>query len=661
MLKFLRKYQTWLLAVGGCLLMIVFVAPQAVQQFGPNPLKRQAGTLDGREIKVIDLELAQRELAVLNRLMPGIMMGLGVEDRDSVHWLLLTEAADRAGLVGGAGAWNELAPQLIADVIARDGVQPGTPEYDTAYPNAVAIVENLRLQFAADMRIAGDRSDPVAKFDMAVAKALGAQRLAASLYSAPRLSEARVIRAGRDMNDRTNATIMFASADIIDLGWNPTDDVLRAHLDRYRDVRPGEAEDGTPYGYLLPPRVKLRWLMLERTLIRDAIEIDPVEVRKRWQLDQETYGEDFAAAREQIENEIRNQEADRILVEADRLVRTEVLAATRRLEKDSDDYFVLPDDWSTSGPRFDEIAGKLETLLAEQTGTEIRRPGVGALIEWTTFQELGDVPLIGRAAARVGNRRYPVAALAAQAKELELTDTPIAKVQIGVPVVEPTMRDNQGNQYYFVLTDAREESEPASFEEIRGQLAEDARTLARYEALRDRLDTLLTQARASGIRSVADELNAGAPEPTGPGETKVEAEVVGAVQVRRSFVMGPSNIADPLIRDAVMDRSAGIDPTLTGEDIPESERFVSVEVPNRTGIAIAEIERITPMTREFFQSSTGNVLARSISNEFVDVISAREESPFSKEALAERLRWQPSEAADDFEASDDEANADSAA
>lgn len=34
MLKFLRKYQAWIMAVGGSLLMIAFLLPQAIQRFG---------------------------------------------------------------------------------------------------------------------------------------------------------------------------------------------------------------------------------------------------------------------------------------------------------------------------------------------------------------------------------------------------------------------------------------------------------------------------------------------------------------------------------------------------------------------------------------------------------------------------------------------------
>ena len=52
MFKLLRKYDKWILAVGGSLLMVVFLLPQALQQFGANPRKSAiANTDDGTIIE----------------------------------------------------------------------------------------------------------------------------------------------------------------------------------------------------------------------------------------------------------------------------------------------------------------------------------------------------------------------------------------------------------------------------------------------------------------------------------------------------------------------------------------------------------------------------------------------------------------------------------
>ncbi|MEM7621568.1 MAG: hypothetical protein AAF235_00005, partial [Planctomycetota bacterium] len=435
MLKFLRKYQTWLLAVGGVLLMIVFVAPQAVQQFGPNPMKQPAGTLDGERVTVLDMQLAAMELNAMQNFVPDIIARLGIETNDDEHWYLITTAAEQAGLVGGVGDAESLLPEFAAQIAQSTGLTPGTPEYDAAFIAATQQIAATRNSLAGGMRIPGDRTDPGRRFDLALAKALGAQRLLASYFSAPRVSLPRLIRAGRNINDRVNADVMYIPAQVIDIDEPISQEDVEAQLAAYRENRPGAAEDGTPFGYLLPNRVRLRWMMVERDQVAQAVQVDPVEVQKRWRRTPEAYDETFDVARSVIEEEIRNEEADRLMREADRIVRSEVLTATRSLEREGDTY-VLPDDWSRSGPNYNEIAQKLKVYLDEQTGGDIRPPGVGVEPDWKTLSELTQLPFLGQAIATVGNRRYGIAAILSQLPEFGV-ETPLFLIQTGVPITEP--------------------------------------------------------------------------------------------------------------------------------------------------------------------------------------------------------------------------------
>lgn len=640
MLKFLRKYQMYVLAVGGVLLMIVFVAPQAVQQFGPNPMMRAVGTLDGKEITALELQRAQAELYAMERFIPGTIGQLGIEQNDDVHWLLITRAAERAGLVGGKGEAEEMLLLFASDAANRSGAQPGTPEYETAYANALANLATARQSLAGGMRIQGDRAgdNPLDRFDMALAKALGAQRLLGAYYSAPKLSEARMLRAGRDLNDRAIADILYVPAEAATIEWTPTNEILEAHLEKYRDVRPGEAEDGTPFGYVLPQRVRLRWMMVERDLIRTAVNVDPVEVRKRWQLDQETYGDDFAAARTTVANEIREEETDRILNDIDRLVRSEILAATRRLESEGN-YKVLPPEWEEIRPGFGDIASKIVTLVSEQTGVSIRPPGAGVTPDWTTLSELGQLPLVGRASATIGSRRFGLPALVSQLREFGV-ETPLALIQVGIPVAEPSLTDATGNRFYFVVEDFRPESGPESLAEVRGRVLEDARRLAGYEAIKQRLPEMLNSALSEDLQPVADAINAASPETT---NARDRARVVGRVQIRRSFTLGPAELAAPAIRDAVLGRAKEIDPRLRGDDIPASDRYVPIEIPSQLGVAIAEITEVTPLTREDVARLTPSIVSRAVSDAFAAVLPANDNGALSKDALMKRMNWVPAE------------------
>ena len=61
MLKFLRKYNKWILVVGGVLLMVAFLAPQAIQQM-PRLRDPVMAEYNGQSVKASKLEQADAEL-----------------------------------------------------------------------------------------------------------------------------------------------------------------------------------------------------------------------------------------------------------------------------------------------------------------------------------------------------------------------------------------------------------------------------------------------------------------------------------------------------------------------------------------------------------------------------------------------------------------------
>src|SRR5690606_32878880 len=99
MLKFLRKYSKWILVVGGSLLMVAFLLPQALTQFAGDPGSQTYMRIDGRKITGHRARLAFQEYAALDMLPTGgqgrggLEIALGIETPD--HWLLLTDLAER--------------------------------------------------------------------------------------------------------------------------------------------------------------------------------------------------------------------------------------------------------------------------------------------------------------------------------------------------------------------------------------------------------------------------------------------------------------------------------------------------------------------------------------------------------------------------------------
>ena len=120
MLKFLRKYQKWMLVVFCGALMVAFLIPQAVSQFAPNPAKQVlATTYDGQTITRAEMQRTSADVQLLRQLrfesIPAlsIIPQTGSERDDALAWILIQRAAKHNGL----GASRQEAFNLIATVL----------------------------------------------------------------------------------------------------------------------------------------------------------------------------------------------------------------------------------------------------------------------------------------------------------------------------------------------------------------------------------------------------------------------------------------------------------------------------------------------------------------------------------------------------------------
>ena len=100
MFKFLRKYNKWILAVGGTLLMIVFLIPQAISSLSQRAAVGSAvwATIgeDKEEISGEERRQTERELVVLEQLQG---LGIPMIAKEPAHWYLLVREAEDAGVV----------------------------------------------------------------------------------------------------------------------------------------------------------------------------------------------------------------------------------------------------------------------------------------------------------------------------------------------------------------------------------------------------------------------------------------------------------------------------------------------------------------------------------------------------------------------------------
>ena len=536
MLKFLRKYNKWILVIGGSLLMVAFLAPGAIQRCGFNPARQTVAKLDGEKISALDYDLARRQYAALAEIFP-VAIALVDQDRKQDHWLLLAHAARQGGFVGETEDGYDWGTGELAAVQAQRAV---LAQWRQRWGNAIQFVLNqpqfiqqfqgevaqATQQFAAafeqqhDSLAARSRLTPD-QLDEALATSRGILRMLDAYTTAARMSDRRAIEYSDRQRDEAYVDAVFVPAEaMIDQIGEPTEERLAEHYERFIDTRPGEGEYGI--GYLLPQRVKLAYLTLNRAAIRDSFELNPIEVRKRYEQNRAEYPGEFDQARPRVERAMRDEIADLVMQEAHQAVRTIVLATTSRLEDDGD-YKVLPPDWDERRPRLDEVAQAIvEDVRNATTNTPIRNPDQGITIplpevtvreaDFLTRGEIAALPGIGRANGVSGPRSVAFPDVALSVRELgnPLPDLPI---QVGIPITSLNIVDAGGNRYYATILDARPESPPDSMEDIRDEVVENVRRIEAYALVEQRAEEFRAMAVDAGLDSIVEMF-----APPAPGE-----------------------------------------------------------------------------------------------------------------------------------------------
>jgi hypothetical protein len=333
MFKFLRKYNKWILAVGGTLLMIVFLIPQALeglmQEAGVGRATR--ATIvgpDGQQQRVPAREWrqVQMEFEFVRQIeRQGPVAPILGRFHSSAHWFLLALEAERAGLVGTPRSLPLTDEQIL------------NLQLNTGLPRDVVL--------------------------SAFAKIEGINRMVDLYLDAGELSDRRLRNfAARAFHGLEGQMIAFeADADAVD--YDPSEEELRRQFEQYRDIPPGEGAKG--FGYLLPDRFKIEWLRIPaaeiRQAIRDSDRMDSIALRMHWQRNPEgTFPpvERGAPVPEEVREDLLSQLTADTLEDVVRFAGDQLRAARRGLAE-REGYVVLPDDWDERMPSLREIADEL--------------------------------------------------------------------------------------------------------------------------------------------------------------------------------------------------------------------------------------------------------------------------------------------------------------
>jgi len=581
MLKLIRQYKGWILAIGGTLLLITFLVPQAITEF--SQYSARTGTTwatvgaGNRKLTAGDLDDVRLELRVVDSLQSPILRQFGA-DRDPAHWYLLTREAEEAGLVG-----SDAEGRNVLDAIATQfGQDPDTALFQLAQRS-------------------GTTPDTVLR---ALAKLNGVIRLTALATGIGRTSDRRLALAASD-------ALRGAACDLVVLDATtltkpevaePSEAALQAQFDRYRDVEPGAGERG--FGYKLPDRCKLEWIEIPEAAVRTAIAasgaLDSLALKKRFAADPAKYGAPATgnAPFADFEEAVRTRTLDELtaerMAEIAKFAADQLALPLRGLPRENG-YISLPADWDARRLALPALADTLADRYA------IALPAYRAVGEtWLTGSDLDGITGLGVATTdRFGPTPLRLSGLVAKLREFGKGDDTIA-TQLGVAL--PPLAAGNKDVFLARVTAVDPSRPPQDLDEIRGKVIDDVRAIERFAALEAAREAILAQARTEGPRAVANAY--GTTVEFVPTLREADPRLIGFGLKFGGDLPGLGNRPET-VRE--ISRAASRLPTDRPiAEVPAAERTFLVPVPDRMSMVLVRVDDLFPLTLEEYRPLAAN-------------------------------------------------------
>lgn len=602
MLKFLRRYQTWIMAIGGSLLMVAFLLPQAIQRFGnisrDNDVIRL--TVDGKTstISASEWQTASSELAILESMMNSRDIGPNLRfpayDSDDPaspgmhgtdHWILLKLAAQAAGLVGGPGDGDHQLQLQAADFAASQQVPT-----EEVYAGLVQVLGGR----ARESNMTLDQGK------QALATLEGIRRLLHAYTGSALPSDNRVRQLVDKFEDRVNLGFVLVDAtDHIADEPEPTEESLLAQFEKYRDLEPDKNKNG--FGYRLPDRVKVEYLTIRYESLVKSIEPSGLEARKWYQRYNERVPtnpdggkQSFDEVTDDAINAYRRAMAEEKMMEISRFIRSELLTAIQPLPRDGT-YRVLPDNWAEKRVSFEALREAIE----KEFGVAVEYHGDTK--EWTAVSDLGSMEGIGGATRLAGVANMGFSQLVQANREISKTSIPGLQVGLADPsllrrndfsrgTVGPSSFPSDAFLYRVLEVDLARA--PTSLDEVRAAVVKDVKRQAAYEKLTADLDSWWRRGMDEGLDDLAKSMGTTVRR-AGLSRYGIPSSSAG------DFNPSPAAGIDAhTMLKAVYERAAKFPPLTKYADLPMEERLLVTPVPEHLGIAVIRLDSHFPPSRQ---------------------------------------------------------------
>jgi len=493
MMKFFRKHNKKLMAVLMALLMVVFIGGSALQ--GMLTPSRNAVVAKSRFGEITEQD--QLEITRLTRLMGSmnltwqqpIPLNVAVEPLQEIDWILLRRETEELGMM-----------------------------MSRAHVRASANTEQVR-ESARILRVkAAELIEARTVFD-------AVRRTALTLAQAAAPSEAMVRARTRDVLEplQVNAVVVPAKM-FVDRNQTFPEDELQAQFEKYKAKEAGE---GLDFGYYRRPRVKVRFVEVDRDKLAESIGIanlegraralysdmvvrqDPLIKRPQEQLDAADEGPapspvlSWEEAKEKVVAAVRRKQADEMarriagwLIQKDNNL---WLDGTRK----ENGYFPAPEGVSDRDHY---------RKLIDRLPREINYPE--AVTVWDsnffTQADAGDVAKIGYAqyeplrgaSIPFGRLAFLTESMVPEVPEDAANRTDyIATYQTSpYPLTDPI----RGHMFVFRVIDSKQGRPAESLDEVRDEVVADLRLLQAFKEAEARAESLRSCAVGEGLQEAYD-------------------------------------------------------------------------------------------------------------------------------------------------------------
>lgn len=644
MFKFFRTYNKIILVVGGCVLMVAFLIPQAVTMFAPNPAKESIGTMHGQKVVRGQAQSAAQELSLLRQLP----FGTGMITDSEIAWLMIQADAKEMGLYA-----SDREVDLALQAINYD--QERLLELATNRRTTVATIQNIvrRWLIAEQYRqtvmgtayrdprggspsLAVNRLQSINQslqqmqqlgnlppqfrnqfIQFAIAEANGTRRLSAPLL-------AHFIQ---DNYASVTGRVALIRPDL-EAAAEPDEATLTEVFETYKNNLPGQGQP-FPFGYMIPDRVKLSYLQVPMREVQAQVSVEYLDVLDAYKANPQRFADELGEAPNtptseavaQLTAELTDRKAELLGSKISATVQS-LLAENQRGQSQVDGYLELSED-------FEPLAWDAIVKAVEDThGVTLQT--MGNPDEWIAVTDLESLPGIGQSMIGEGRDARPFTTYVSATKTLvEDPSQVLRSLRTQVSVASKTLRGFDGNRYLFRLTDAQTAHAPESLDEVRERVAADAKQIAAYEQLIAGAESWKTMTVAEGIDAAAEAGNTAVqdlPPFQKVAGTAGDPPMIPGVGVSRAFVDSAFGLVEA-INDPQADVSA----------LPIEQRVAVTPVPDAQvgpALAVYVLDGFEPLTRSGYEQAVGGGATITVDGALdgTDMIN-----PLSAEAIAKRV------------------------